>query len=274
MYVFLFALFAAAANWWAESLIFAEPWPQMFRELAAFSAAVIAALIMARIERRQWSAYGLPIRGASLKRFWMGAAWGFVGITALLLTLHWFNAFDFGRIVLHGVHMIEFAIFWAVTFLLVGLFEEFLLRGYAQFTLARGIGFWPAAVLLSFVFGTIHLRNRGEAWTGALAGVGIGLFLCFSLRRTGTLWFAVGFHAAWDWGESFIYSVPDSGERAVGHLLSSSLHGPKWLTGASVGPEGSLLCFVIIAVMWVMFNAIYPSSISTEAATQSGAGND
>jgi len=44
-------------------------------------------------------------------------------------------------------------------FLLVGLFEEFLLRGYTQFTLARGIGFWLAAVLLSTAFGASHLKN-------------------------------------------------------------------------------------------------------------------
>ena len=51
-------------------------------------------------------------------------------------------------------------------FLLVGLFEEFLLRGYTQFTLARGIGFWPAAVVMSCAFGLIHLRNEGEQWRG------------------------------------------------------------------------------------------------------------
>ena len=98
-----------------------------------------------------------------------------------------------------------------------------LLRGYAQFTLARGIGFWPAALVLSCGFGLIHLRNDGEQWRGLLAAAFIGFFFCLTLRRTGNLWFAVGFHAAWDWGETFFYSVPDSGMVAPGHLLSSSL---------------------------------------------------
>jgi hypothetical protein len=71
------------------------------------------------------------------------------------------------------------------------------------------------------------------------------------------LWFAVGFHAAWDWGETFFYSVPDSGTIFPGHLLKSSFHGPPWLTGGMVGPEGSLLCFVVMAVVWVGFASVY-----------------
>src|SRR5262249_40062899 len=142
-------------------------------------------------------------------------------------------------------------------FLLVGLFEDFLLRGYSQFTLARGIGFWPAAIVLSCTFGLIHLRNGGEQLPGLLAAAGLGFFLFPTPRRTGHLLFSVGFHAAWDWGETFFYSVPDSGTVSPGHLLSSSLHGPQWISGGSVGPEGSVLCFVVIALVWVIFGRTY-----------------
>ncbi|HEY6339609.1 MAG TPA: type II CAAX endopeptidase family protein [Candidatus Sulfotelmatobacter sp.] len=227
-------------------------------EFTLFLAAVIPAVVLARVEHRPWSAYGLPLRQAFGKLFWVGALWGFAGITLLLAVLHGLHVFNFGHIVLHGERVVKFAAFWAGTFLVVGLYEEFLLRGYAQFTLARGIGFWPAAVALSCVFGAIHLGNGGEDWRGALAASTIGFFFCLTLRRTGTLWFAVGFHAAWDWGESFFYSVPDSGTVSPGHLLSSSFHGSPWLTGGSVGPEGSVLCFVVMAAAWVAFSKVYP----------------
>jgi hypothetical protein len=148
----------------------------------------------------------------------------------------------------------------------VGWFEEFLLRGYTQFTLARGIGFWPAAVALSCVFGAVHLGNGGEDWRGILAAATIGFFFCLTLRRTATLWFAVGFHAAWDWGESFFYSVPDSGTVSPGHLLSSSFHGSAWLTGGSVGPEGSVMCFVVMAAAWVVFSWMYPGRAPASSA--------
>jgi len=232
--------------------------PMMVEEFGMLVSAVAPAGVLALVERRRWKAYGLPLRLAFGRLFWVGAVWGFTGISLLMLVLYGLHDFSFGHLVLHGLRVAKFAAFWAAMFLLVGLFEEFLLRGYSQFTLARGIGFWPAAVVLSCVFGLIHLRNGGEQWTGILAAMTIGFFFCLTLRRTGNLWFAVGFHAAWDWGETFFYSVPDSGMISPGHLLNSSLRGPQWLSGGSVGPEGSVLCFVVIAGIWVVFDRIYP----------------
>jgi hypothetical protein len=232
--------------------------PMMVEEFGMLVAAVAPAVILALMERRPWRAYGLPLRLVFGRLFWIGAVWGFAGISLLMLALYGLHDFSFGHLVLHGVRVAKFAAFWAAMFLLVGLFEEFLLRGYSQFTLARGIGFWPAAVVLSCAFGLIHLRNGGEQWAGILAAMAIGFFFCLTLRRTGNLWFAVGFHAAWDWGETFFYSVPDSGMISPGHLLNSSLRGPQWLSGGSVGPEGSVLCFVVIAGIWVAFDRIYP----------------
>jgi uncharacterized protein len=242
-------------------------------EFAFFVAAAIPALVLARIEHRRWGAYGLPVEQAFGKFFWVGAGWGFVGITLLLLALHGLHAFNFGHIVLHGARLVKFAAFWAGTFLLVGFYEEFLFRGYSLFTLARGIGFWPAALALSATFGLIHLGNGGEDWRGVLAAAAIGFFLCLTLRRTGSLWFAVGFHAAWDWGESFFYSVPDSGTVSPGHLLSSSFHGAAWLTGGSVGPEGSVMCFVVMAAVWAAFARMYPGQPHASVPLQATAGS-
>jgi len=245
---------------WAHDFGTHGLWSTLFQELGDFVSAVLPALLLAKIERRPFGAYALPPRQAFGKLFWVGSAWGFVSISALLGALYGLHVFSFGHLALHGLRIARFAAFWAVMFLFVGLFEEFLLRGYTQFTLTRGIGFWPAAVVLSSAFGLIHFWNGGEQWTGLLAAAAIGFFLCLTLRRTGNLWFAVGFHAAWDWGETFFYSVPDSGMVAPGHLLSSSLHGAPWLSGGSVGPEGSVLCFVVIAITWIAFGRTYPEA--------------
>ena len=157
--------------------------------------------------------YGLPAANAFGKLFWVGALWGMCSLTVLMLALRAAHVFYFGAVALHGVRMLKFAVFWAVFFLIVGFYEEFFTRGYTQFTLTEGVGFWPAAILLSLGFGALHLENPGEDWVGILAAMLIGFFFCLTLRRTGNLWFAIGFHAAWDWGESYLYSVPDSGGR-------------------------------------------------------------
>jgi membrane protease YdiL (CAAX protease family) len=240
-------------------------WVFLLGEVQSLVAAVVPALIFARYERRSFGAYGLPRQGAFGRQFWFGLVWGIVAISLLIAVMRGIGIFDFGTLALHGGRLLKFAVFWGVLFVTVGLFEEFVTRGYTQFTLGHGIGFWPAAILLSCTFGALHfpqeyaLGDKWGAWAGALAAACIGLFFCFTLRRTGTLWFAVGMHASWDWGESFLYSVPDSGTQTPGHLLSSSFHGKVWLTGGPVGPEGSVLVFVLIVLMWVVFDRLYPA---------------
>jgi membrane protease YdiL (CAAX protease family) len=233
-------------------------WWRMMIEASMMLAAILPGFVMARIEDRPFGDFGLPARRAFGRNFWVGTLWGIGSLSVLMLALRGVGVFQFGALVLHGARIWKFAAFYAVLFLLTGFFEDFLMRGYSQWVLSRGMNFWPAAALLSVVFGYIHGGNPGEAKTGLVAAGMIGFFLCLTLRRTGDLWWAIGFHMAWDWGESYLYSVPDSGAILPGHLINSSLHGPEWLTGGSVGPEGSYLVFVVIGALWVLFDRAYP----------------
>jgi membrane protease YdiL (CAAX protease family) len=233
-------------------------WAQLVTYIVLVIAALAPAAIMGAIENRPFADYGLPPQQAFSKQFWIGMVWGIVSLSVLMLALRGFGAFSFGQLALHGGRIYKFAGFWGLLFLLVGFFEEFTFRGYTLHNLSRAIGFWPASCVLTFIFGALHLANPGEAWVGGLAAATIGLFFCFTVHRTGTLWFAVGMHTSWDWGESYLYSVPDSGGVTTGHLLNSSFHGPRWLTGGSVGPEGSVLVFVVIGLAWIVFDRMYP----------------
>lgn len=224
-----------------------------------------AAAIMSRIERRPMREYGLPARDAFGRQFWSGTMWGILAITATMLLIAALHGFTFGSVALAGSALVAYALAWALAFLLTGFSEEFLFRGYSQFTLAGGMGFWPAAIFLSLLFGAGHLSNAGEAWPGGLAAAYIGFFFCFTLRRTGSIWFAVGLHAAWDYGETFVYGVPDSGFVAPGHLLNTSLHGPRWVTGGKVGPEASIACFIVISLLFLLFHFAYPARAKTPA---------
>ncbi len=224
-------------------------------------AVLAAAGIMAMLEHRPFGGYGLPRAAAFGARFCQGAGWGIAMITATILLIRALGGFSFGELVLRGPMLWGYAALWGVVFVCVGFFEEYFFRGYTQFTLATGIGFWPAAALLSAAFGAVHLGNRGEDKVGALSVFVIAMFFCLTLRRTGNLWFAVGLHASFDWGETFLYSVPNSGLIAPGHLLNSSFHGPAWLTGGTVGPEGSVVAFVVIGIATAIFMFVYPAKV-------------
>lgn len=229
----------------------------LLSEAMVFFFSLAAAAIMGKIEHRTVADYGLPWRRMFRSQFWLGAAIGFAAITALLVVLRLAGVFHFGALALHGAEACKWAAIYALVFLIVALKEEFLLRSYAQFTLASGIGYWPAAIALSALFGYGHLGNSGENWAGALAAASFGVLLCLLLRRTGNLWMPIGLHMAWDWGESYFYGVPDSGVVLPGHLFNSSASGPAWLTGGTVGPEGSRLCLLLLVILAVIFNACF-----------------
>ena len=215
------------------------------------------ALIMARIERRSFSEYGLPARSAFRRNFWIGTVAGFVAISACLLAIFALHGFRLTGIGIHGMTIIWATAAWCATFAIVGLAEEFSFRGYLQYTLTTGIGFWPSAILLSLLFGFAHRGNPGETKFGLLSVVIFGLLFCLFLRRTGNLWWAVGFHAGWDWGQTFFYGVPDSGILPNHSLLNCSFSGPDWLTGGTVGPEASVSTPIVLAVVALLFVRVY-----------------
>jgi membrane protease YdiL (CAAX protease family) len=240
---------------------------QLIFQSAAILTVFLAAAVMARIEKRSFTAYGLPGQSAFGKLFWQGVTWGLAFETVVILVIRAFGGYSFGAPALAGSAVVSYAMLWAIGFLLVGIFEEFLFRGYAQFTLGSGLGFWPAAVLLSAAFGAAHLNNSGEGWVGALAVFVFGMFASLALRRTGNLWFVIGFHAAMDYAETFLYSTPDSGYLARGHLLQSSFQGPKWLTGGTIGPEGSVVTFAAFFLAFLFFNRLYPPATTSANKT-------
>jgi uncharacterized protein len=233
--------------------------PSAVGEIFTFLTVLIPAVIMSKIENRSFGVYGLPLKEAFGARFWLGLPYGFAMMTLLAGSIAALHGFTITGIGASGVVALKYGILYAIAFLFTGFFEEFGFRGYLQYTLASGIGFWPAALVLSFLFGAGHLGNPGEAKIGAVMAGSFGLLALFALRRTGSLWFAVGMHAGFDWTETFFYGVPDSGLLAQGHLLNSSLQGRDWLTGGTVGPEGSYLVFGVLILAAVGIHLMFPA---------------
>jgi uncharacterized protein len=228
---------------------------QLANKLVNIFAFLMASLVMGRIEGRSLGDYGLPWRQMFGARFWQGTAIGFVGVTALLGGMRAVGVFQLTGLALHGADVWKWAGLYAVAFFIVGLDEEFRFRGYLLFTATTGIGFWTSAVVLSALFGAGHISNSGETWVGALNAALGGLVFAGLLRRSGSLWLPIGVHAAWDWAQTYFYGVADSGAALPGHLFNSTFSGPVWLTGGSVGPEGSVLCTLLLGVIWLLCSA-------------------
>jgi membrane protease YdiL (CAAX protease family) len=218
----------------------------------------IATFIMAYLEDKPFTRYGLQDR-AWLQRLGLGLA---MGVACLALLIGILGGLDLAYAKpggLSGLADLRYGAEWWVVSVLVAFTEEFMLRGYFLATLAGGIGFWPAAFVSSALFALTHVPNKGEAIIGLLQVGAIAMLFCFSLRRTGALWCAIGIHAGWDFAENFLFGTHDSGRACYATLLTTILHGNPLLSGGDVGPEGSLFGLAVPLLLALILNKIYPS---------------
>ncbi len=237
----------------------------LFDEFLGAAAVVIATFVMAKfIDRKPWGYFGMPLRNAFRSTFWVGGAIGLGALALQLELMHLGGWFDFGTMQLHGAAIVKYGVIWGVMFFFVGVTEEGMLRGYVQRVstdgfskLPNGWSFWAAAILFSILFGAGHLGNPGENKFGIIMVFIDGMAMCFSLWRTGDLWFAIGNHAAWDWGETFLFGTPNSGFHGANALMKPYFHGPTILAGGTDGPEGSLLVLISEALFIILVALVY-----------------
>lgn len=243
----------------------------VFGDGVPFLAILFVVFLISRLEHRPLRSYGIGATPRALPQFLAGLAWGALLLSLLIGILVATHLLTFGGLQLSGAAIVSKGALWALAFLCVGLTEEYLLRGFLLFTLARGlagaihaatgttraraIGFWLAATFSSFLFGFGHKNNVGESPLGLVSAGLIGLAFCLSLWRTGSLWWAIGFHAAWDWAQSFLFGVADSGHMVAFHLLAAQPQGRPLLSGGLTGPEGSIyvLPVVLLTALVIVF---------------------
>ncbi|MGA9968423.1 MAG: CPBP family intramembrane glutamic endopeptidase [Terriglobales bacterium] len=238
--------------------------------------------IMSKIERRPNSVYGLG-DSRVFSHFFAGLAWGITCLSLLILTLWKSGLLVFNGRLLFSSDILKYGAIWLFGFFLVGMLEEYLTRGYLQYTLTRGLagfyrwafktrhsaalGFWTAAVIFSILFFLGHTRNQGESPIGLLSVFLAGMVFCFSLWRTGSLWWAIGLHTSWDWGQSFLYGVADSGLMIQHRLFATHPVGKPILSGGTTGPEGSIFIVGILALIALIILFTLPRSHYGRAAT-------
>ena len=234
------------------------PQQSFMREWADAAAAVLAVVALASLTREPMARFGFATRWAG-RDFLTGVVASLAMMAALFGVLAALGAYQFKGLALAPDRILPTAVFYALFSIGVGVFEETLFRSFFLVALSRAFSFWPAAVITGVLFGLAHVGNPAEAPLGlAVAGLG-GVVFAYAFRRTGAIWFAIGFHTALAYTEDFVFGVPDSGNRvAQGALLHPIVRGPDWLTGGSVGPEGSVLALVMIVALALIVRFLLP----------------
>jgi uncharacterized protein len=223
-----------------------------YYEVINLLTALLLTWIFGLYEGRRVDDYGLPVRQAFSARWWEGFAIGIVNTGAVALGMMALGGMQVHGLALHGSAILWAALAWLGTNVLVGIAEEYLFRGYLLQTLWKSLGFWPAAILIALWFGADHYFFKvGENVWDLITLVSLGIWTCYTVLRSGSLWLAAGYHAAFDYMQLFVIGTRNGSVEPVDHLLSTSFQGPDWVTGGVLGTEASFLMYPLIVLMFV-----------------------
>lgn len=225
--------------------------------LAISTAVALAGRLM---DRRPLADFGWHMR----RGWWLDWAFGMAlgallmaGIFSAEMALGWVTVTDIWRPV-GGLPFPVAILLPLIAFMLVGYYEEVLVRGYLLRNLAEGVGFgligsrWAlllAWLLTSALFGFLHAGNPNASLLSSVNLALAGLFLGLGILLTGELAIPIGLHIAWNFFQGNVFGFPVSGTRVSdASFLVVRQTGPEFWTGGAFGPEAGLIGLIAMAV--------------------------
>lgn len=130
-----------------------------------------------------------------------------------------------------GLPPVVTLLFVLLNTLLVGLSEEWMFRGVLFQGLRSRVPMWPAIIITSALFGSVHVLNvfvtgqLGEAVVRATTAFMTGFVMIALLIRTGSIWVPIVYHALWDFG-TFVISM---GSANSGGAPVDVAQGSNWV---------------------------------------------
>jgi membrane protease YdiL (CAAX protease family) len=203
-------------------------------------------------------AMGLKVDRAALRDGLTGTALGTgmvavsVGFMAVVgrVEFHWIGRGP-------GVALMILAV--AYITMVAAMNEEMIFRGYPFQRLVEGIGPAGAIVLLSVLFGALHLGNPHVSLWGFLNTIEVGALFAVAYLRTRSLWMPWGIHFGWNFTLGLGFGLPVSGLNDFAVAVQGTAVGPVWLTGGGYGIEASLTGSLVIVLAFFVLLRLTPS---------------
>ena len=224
--------------------------PLVLNAIVGAAVAVSLAGLAWNIDRRRLSDLGLRID----RDWWLDCGFGLaVGAAAMTLVFlagvagGWFTI---GRIQL-SMNSLPLLGGLAAVFLIVGIYEELLVRGYLLTNLAEGIRWFDslspriaatvAALVSALVFGGLHATNPNATLLSSVIISAAGVMLALGYLYTGELAIPIGVHITWNAFQGLVYGLPVSGAQLSVSVVETTTRGPRVVSGGAFGPEAGLL---------------------------------
>lgn len=234
---------------WAEGRIFLVKDNPLLGAAIALGLGLVAMAIYvgyARlVERREATELSLPGAG---REFALGALIGAGLYTACAVILMILGIYQ-----VEGLNPVSFLIPAIAMAVKSAIFEELVFRGVLLQSVESMLGTWAGVIVSSAAFGLVHLMNPDATIGGAIyITIEAGLLLGGAYLVTRRLWMAIGFHMAWNYVQSAIFSGIVSGAVNEPGLIRDTLQGPDLLTGGSFGMERSIVALILCTTAGVI----------------------
>jgi membrane protease YdiL (CAAX protease family) len=219
-------------------------------ELFATLGTIIGVIIYCRaIEGRKLATLGLR-RGRILREYFVGMLIG-----AALFSLVVLVCVISGTLTYEGLAYgsIGLLVLFFLGFMVQGMSEELLCRGYFMVSLARKQSLVVAVIVSSSFFGALHLFNAGVQ---LLAVVNVILFGCFAavyLLKRGNIWGAAAIHSVWNFVQGNVFGVQVSGLDMPTSVFSfKATADGALINGGAFGPEGGLATTIVLTAALII----------------------
>lgn len=135
-----------------------------------------------------------------------------------------------------------------VGFLIQGMSEEVLCRGYFLVSIARKKGnVWLGIIISSLAFGALHLGNSGIAPLAFVNLVLFGIFAGVYFVKRGNIWGIAAIHSIWNFAQGNIFGILVSGNDFGTTIFTSTINENMTLiNGGDFGLEGGILTTIIL----------------------------
>lgn len=235
----------AALNTTMALLANMPDWVALVTLFATIAETLLAILYCKAIEKRSLRSMGFSKAGWT-KDYLLG-----FGIGAGMLVASVGIAAAFGTLsvsAVSGVSVLMVLAFLA-GFIVQGMAEEVLLRGYFMVSLANRTSVAWAVAISSAAFSLLHLLNAGITLLAMLNLTLFGVFMGIYVLRAGNIWGACALHTAWNFFQGNIFGVQVSGANMGASVFScAAAESGTLINGGAFGLEGGLAVTAVLAI--------------------------
>lgn len=210
---------------------------------------IISIIYCRFVEARHLSSMGMRRRKAGL-HYLQGLGVGFVMISATALL-----SAAFGITEISVCKSVDFGIIGLMLggFLIQGMSEEFIFRGYLMNTLGGRHNPWVAVIVSSAAFSLAHLANPGFNLLVFLNLTLFGVFAALYMIAFDDIWGACAIHSIWNFTQGSFYGISVSGTGDTESILRTTAKSSSALfTGGDFGIEGSIITTAILTAASVL----------------------